>query len=66
MAAGVHAGFSYAFDKHWAASASVSYLPLKTTANIKIKAQDGTVLSSSDAEIKLNPIVAFVSLGYKF
>ncbi|VVE33060.1 membrane protein [Pandoraea morbifera] len=61
-----NAGFSYAFDKHWVASASVSYVPLKTTANIKIKAQDGTVLSSSDAEIKLNPIVTFVSLGYKF
>ncbi|VVE19044.1 membrane protein [Pandoraea horticolens] len=61
-----NAGLSYAFDKHWVASASVSYLPLKTTANIKIKAQDGTVLSSSDAEIKLNPIVTFVSLGYKF
>lgn len=61
-----NAGFSYAFDKHWVASASVSYVPLKTTANIKIKAADGTVLSSSDAEIKLNPIVTFVSLGYKF
>jgi len=62
----LNAGFSYAFTKHWVASASVSYIPLKTTANIKIKAQDGTVLASSDAEIKLNPIVTFVSLGYKF
>ncbi|GAB3630092.1 membrane protein [Pandoraea terrae] len=62
----LNAGVGYTFDKHWIATASVSYVPLKTTANIKIKAADGTVLSSSDAEIRLNPIVTFVSLGYKF
>lgn len=61
-----NAGFSYAFDKHWVGSASVSYVPLKTTANIKIKAADGSVLSSSDADIKINPIVTFVSVGYRF
>lgn len=62
----INAGFSYAFDKHWVANASVSYLPLKTTANIKIKAADGSVLASSDADIKINPIVTFVSIGYRF
>lgn len=61
-----NAGLSYAFNKHWFGSASVSYVPLKTTATIKIKAADGTVLSTSDANIKINPIVTYLSLGYRF
>ena len=61
-----NAGFAYNISKHWVASGSISYVPIKTTANILIRASDGAVLSSSDAKIALNPLVTFVSLGYKF
>jgi outer membrane protein len=58
-------GASYSLDKNWSLNLSVSYVPLKTDASITTTLPTGTVVKSSTT-LTLNPIVAFVSVGYKF
>lgn len=57
-----NAGFSYAFDQHWFAGVSVSYLPLSTTA----KLYTPSTTAHYQTKIKLNPIVSYVNVGYRF
>jgi outer membrane protein len=61
-------GFTYAFNEHWFAGASVSYLPLSTTAKLNTQAKTpvGTLNVQSQTKIKLNPIVTYVNIGYRF
>ncbi len=59
-------GASYFFTKHWDVTASVTYIPLKTTTSVIIKAADGTELAVSQAELKTDPIITFVAVSYKF
>ncbi|WOD17721.1 OmpW/AlkL family protein [Paraburkholderia kirstenboschensis] len=63
-----NAGFTYAFNQHWFAGVSVSYLPLSTTAKLNTQAQTpvGTLNVQSQTKIKLNPIVTYVNIGYRF
>jgi outer membrane protein len=63
-----NAGFTYAFTDHWFAGFSISYLPLSTTAKLNTQAQTpiGTVNVQSETKIRLNPIVTYVNLGYRF
>jgi len=57
-------GLTYAFDKHWGVALSVSYVPLKTTAVFDSSSQVGVVQST--AHIKINPIVTFLNVNYRF
>jgi outer membrane protein len=59
-----NAGVNYNIDKSWSVSLSLSYIPLKTSANLNTNTPLGGVLSSTT--LTLDPIVSFVSLGYKF
>ncbi|TKC78950.1 OmpW family protein [Trinickia terrae] len=59
-----NAGFVYNFDKHWSAGLSVSYMWLSTRATLTTQSSVGTVTSTS--KIKLNPIVTYASIGYRF
>ena len=61
-----NAGLTYNFTDHWSVTGSVSYIPLKTDTVITVRAADGTVLSQSKSELKVNPVISFVALGYKF
>jgi outer membrane protein len=63
-----NAGFTYAFDQHWFAGVSISYLPLSTTAKLNTAARTpvGTLNVQSQTKIKLNPIVSYVNIGYRF
>ncbi|QCP52872.1 OmpW family protein [Trinickia violacea] len=60
----VNAGFTYNFDKHWSAGVSVSYMWLSTKATLTTQSSVGTVTSTS--KIKLDPIITFASVGYRF
>ncbi|WP_028080383.1 OmpW/AlkL family protein [Solimonas soli] len=60
----VNAGLSYAFNRNWGLSASVSYVDLKTTSTINIFAADGTRLSHSTTDIDIDPLVTAVVLSY--
>ena len=47
---------------------SISYLPLSTTAKLNTAASTpvGTLNVQSQTKIKLNPIVTYVNIGYRF
>ncbi|MGF6779371.1 OmpW/AlkL family protein [Paraburkholderia sp. GAS334] len=59
-------GAMYSITDHWGLTASVTYIPLKTTSSVIIKAADGTELGVSKAELKADPIITFVALSYRF
>jgi outer membrane protein len=65
----VNIGGSYAITKEWYASFSVSYLHLKTTADLSTPILDGgaTVATiASSTTIKIDPIVTYLAIGYRF
>ncbi|MBN3758926.1 OmpW family protein [Paraburkholderia sp. Tr-20389] len=61
-----NAGAIYNVTDHWGITASVTYIPLKTTSSVIIKAADGTELGVSKAELKANPIITYLAVSYKF
>ncbi|OAJ54252.1 hypothetical protein A6V36_30565 [Paraburkholderia ginsengiterrae] len=61
-----NAGLAYNFTDHWGLVASVTYIPLKTTSSVIIKAADGTELSVTKADLAADPIISFLALSYKF
>lgn len=63
-----NAGFSYQLTKRWFAGLSVSYLPLRTTAKINTTANTpmGPIRMTNEAEIKVNPIITYLNVGYRF
>lgn len=61
-----NAGIQWEFIKNFVMTGSVSYVPLSTTATITLKDNAGNKLSTSKADIKLNPLVFEFALGYKF
>jgi outer membrane protein len=61
-----NAGASYFFTKHLGVVASVTYIPLKTTSSVIVKAADGTELAVSRADLKADPLISFLAVEYKF
>ncbi|MGO0791565.1 OmpW/AlkL family protein [Herbaspirillum seropedicae] len=62
-------GATYAFNDRWSASFSVSYIPLKTDADITANPAGGFAGLGPQrykTTITLDPIVTFLSVGYKF
>jgi outer membrane protein len=62
----LNVGASYQFDKHWGVSFSVSYIPLKTKATLTTTSLGGLPIATSEARLKLNPIVTYLSATYRF
>ncbi|WP_018440911.1 OmpW/AlkL family protein [Trinickia symbiotica] len=60
----VNAGLTFNIDKHWSVGASVSYAWLSTRATLTTRSAVGTVTSST--KVKINPLVTFLSVGYRF
>lgn len=58
-------GASYAIADRWYVMASVSYLPLKTTAHLTTTLGNGAKLETS-ANLRVRPIVSLLSVGYQF
>lgn len=62
-----NAGFNYAFNKHWFAGLSISYIPVSVTANLTTTNIGPFGLTAqTQAKIRLNPIVTFAKVGYAF
>ncbi|WP_224013262.1 MULTISPECIES: OmpW/AlkL family protein [Paraburkholderia] len=59
-------GAEYQLTQHLGLVASLTYIPLKTTSSVIIKAADGTELGVSRAELKANPLISFLAVSYKF
>lgn len=62
----VNVGVAYQFDKHWGLSFSVSYIPLKTKAKLTTTSVTGLPVATSEASLKLNPIVTYLAATYRF
>jgi len=58
-------GASYKLTDSWSLGLSVAYIPLKTSADITTYLPGG-VIGKSTTTVTLNPIVTFLSVGYKF
>ncbi|WP_213953015.1 OmpW family outer membrane protein [Variovorax sp. dw_954] len=61
-----NAGVAWQFDPHWGLSASVSYIPMKTTAKLTTTTVAGFPVATSQAKLTLNPIVPYVAVTYRF
>ncbi|MGI4778000.1 MAG: OmpW/AlkL family protein [Janthinobacterium lividum] len=59
-------GAAYQFDRHWGVLLSVSYIPLKTTASLTTRTAAGNTIGTSEARLKLDPIVSYVAVTYRF
>jgi len=60
----VSLGINYNIDEHWSLGLSVSYTRLSTRATLTTRSSVGDVISTTKA--KINPIVSFLSVGYRF
>ena len=58
-------GVGYQFNKNWGAAFSVSYLPLKTKAHLTTTS-GGRTVATSETRMRLNPVVPYLYLTYKF
>lgn len=64
-------GVNYKLDKRWSITASVSYVHLSATADLKTTvplpaAAGGTRTVTSSTKLRLDPLVGYVSLNYTF
>lgn len=59
-------GATVALTDHIGLLASVTYIPLKTTSSLVVKAADGTELAVTKGELKADPIITYLALTYKF
>ena len=59
-------GASYNFSKNWYATASVTYLPLKTNATVSSVAANGQTVLSNKTHITADPVIVFLGIGYRF
>ena len=62
-----NAGASYAIDRKWSVSLSLSYVMLKTKAKLTTRSvASGATVATSESKLTLDPIVSYLSLNYKF
>ncbi len=59
-------GATYTFDKPWGLIASLTYIPLKTTSSLIIKAADGTELATTKSKLNADPLITFLAVSYRF
>lgn len=60
-------GANYKLSERWTVGLSVSYLPLSTTAALTTtNSAYGGATITSHTKIKINPLVTFLNVGYRF
>lgn len=60
-------GFNYNITDHWFAGISISYIPVSVTANFQtVNVGPTKVTVNSQAKIRLDPIVTYAKIGYRF
>jgi outer membrane protein len=60
------AGAALALDRHWGLAAAAAYVPFVTKAVVEIRAEDGTVLSTSRPRIGIEALITGLLLTYRF
>ncbi|WP_028226960.1 OmpW/AlkL family protein [Paraburkholderia ferrariae] len=61
-----NAGAEYNITAHLGLVASITYIPLKTTSSVIVKAADGTELAVSKSKLSADPIISFLAVSYRF
>lgn len=61
-----NAGVSYMLDDKWSLGASVSYVPIKTVATIRVRDKTGNVVLTSKANLDIPTVATSATLGYHF
>jgi len=46
--------------------ASLTYIPLRTTSSLIIKAADGTELATTKSKLSADPLITFLAVTYRF
>jgi outer membrane protein len=59
-------GFSYRVTPRFGVMASVTYMPLSTTANLYLKSAGGRTLALAKSKININPLLPYVGVTYTF
>jgi outer membrane protein len=59
-----NAGIAYNLDDRWSVNLSLTYALLSSRATLTTQSRVGVV--TSGAKIKINPLVSFLSIGYRF
>lgn len=59
-------GLTGEMTEHWYGVFSVSYMPLDTDATITVRDDNGNPLAVSSTNIKVNPVIGFLGVGYRF
>lgn len=59
-------GATYNITEHLGVVASLTYIPLKTTSSVIVRAADGSELGVSKADLKADPLITFLALSYRF
>ena len=62
----LNAGFAYQFDKTWGMGVSLSYVPIKTVATIRVKDKYGKVAMTSTADLDIPTVATSATVAYKF
>ncbi|WP_175684686.1 OmpW/AlkL family protein [Burkholderia anthina] len=60
-----HVGFDYRLSKHWAAGASLIYVPAASKVTLVGRTADGTEISS-ETKIRLRPVITMLNVSYTF
>lgn len=58
-------GANYALTPHWGVAFSLSYIPMKTTATLRTRVGGNTV-GVSKTRVRLDPVVPYLYLTYRF
>lgn len=61
-----NAGISYMLDDKWSLGASVSYVPIKTTATIHVRDKTGNIVLTSKANLDIPTVATSATVGYHF
>jgi outer membrane protein len=59
-------GLNYRLTQHFGLTASVTYIPLQTTAVLYVKSAGGQMLAQAKSKLTIDPIIPYVGVTYSF
>jgi outer membrane protein len=59
-------GFNYRLTENLGLTASVTYIPLKTTAVLYVKSASGQMLAQAKSRLTIDPVIPYLGVTYSF
>lgn len=60
------AGAELALSQHWGLSGSMAFVPFTSTATVKIRAQDGSLLATNRSRVNVDALISGLLLTYRY